>query len=61
MFERMHDSTMRWPRAKAGLSALAMLLLLATAPPLAATDYFVRQNGNDAAQRRLDQHGLADH
>jgi hypothetical protein len=49
MFERMLNSTMRWRCAKAGLSALAMLLLLAGASPLGATDYFVRQNGDDAA------------
>jgi hypothetical protein len=47
---RMFNRTARWRLGKAGLSGLAVLCLLAGAPPLAATDYFVRQNGNDDAQ-----------
>jgi hypothetical protein len=46
----MSSTTLRWHRGKASLSGLAMLLLLASVLPLAAADYFVRQNGNDEAK-----------
>ncbi len=39
----------RWHRRKASLTGLAMLLLISGALPLAAREYFVRQNGDDGA------------
>jgi hypothetical protein len=42
-------STALLRHGRAGLSGLAMLWLLAGALPLAATDYFVRENGDDEA------------
>jgi hypothetical protein len=50
MLERMLITTTGWRRGKASLSCLAMLLLFPGASPLAATDYFVRPNGNDEAK-----------
>jgi hypothetical protein len=42
-------SRIRWRHDKANLSGVAMLLLWTSVLPLAATDYFVRQNGDDDA------------
>jgi hypothetical protein len=49
MLKRMLSTSIRLRHDKAGVSGLAVLLLLASAWPMAATDYFVRENGNDAA------------
>jgi Right handed beta helix region len=50
MLWRMFSTKLRWAPAQASCCALAILLLLASARPLAATDYFVRPNGHDEAQ-----------
>ncbi|HEV7926911.1 MAG TPA: right-handed parallel beta-helix repeat-containing protein [Verrucomicrobiae bacterium] len=50
MLKHMLITTLRWLRGKAGLFGLAMLWLLTGALPVAATDYFVRENGDDGAQ-----------
>jgi hypothetical protein len=50
MLKRMLSNNYRWPRARAGLAGIAMLLLVTSALPLAATDYFVSRNGHDEAR-----------
>lgn len=45
----MLGSTPPWHRGTAILPGL-MLLVFSSAPPLAATDYFIRSNGDDAAK-----------
>jgi hypothetical protein len=50
MLKRMITTTPQWHRVKASLSSLVLLLLIPGALPLAATDYFVCQNGNDEAE-----------
>jgi hypothetical protein len=49
MLKRMLSTALRLRQDKARLSGLAMLLLLTSAGPLAATDYFVREKGDDGA------------
>jgi len=46
---RMLSIKLRWRLAQASRFGVAMLLLWASARPLAAIDYFVRQNGHDEA------------
>ncbi len=50
MLKRMSSTTIRAQHGKAGLLGLATLLLLTSALPVVATDYFVRENGDDDAQ-----------
>jgi len=45
----MVNPALRWNLRKASLSGLAVLLLTSGALPLAAREYFVRQNGDDNA------------
>ncbi len=49
ILQRMLSATPRLRREKAGFAGLAILLLLTGALPLGAADYFVREQGNDAA------------
>src|ERR1700733_2715128 len=49
ILKRMFAISRRGRLAQAGRSSIAMLLLFVSVRPLAATDYFVRQNGHDEA------------
>ena len=50
MLKRMLSTAVLWRHGWGSLSALAVLVLLANALPLPATDYFVRQSGDDGAK-----------
>ena len=50
MLKRMLSMVIQWRRGWGSLSALAVIVIFASALPLPATDYFVRQSGDDAAK-----------
>lgn len=50
MLKRMLGTMAQGQHGAGSVSSVVVLLLFASVPPSAATDYFVRQNGDDGAQ-----------
>ena len=50
MLGSMHSSPPSGHQGKAIVSGMLLLLLFSSAPSLAATDYFIRPKGEDAAK-----------